>query len=138
MKIVFICWLLIIPFVLVAQTNNTNFMFTHQYKNCTIRSNCNVEEQASYKGGCVPMMENIGKHLRYPKEMLHKKQEGTVKVLIVLQSNGEIGSTKIIESTDAIFSNSVENAINQLKNFKPASNKDCITEYEFTLHFKIK
>lgn len=56
-----------------------------------------VDQNPEYPGGMPAMFEFIGKNLKYPKSARDKKVEGKVLIKLIIEEDGSISATAIMQ-----------------------------------------
>ncbi len=77
-----------------------------------------TEQQASFPGGEVAMMNFIAEHLQYPATCAHV--EGKVVVEFAVNELGKIGEVKVVRSVDPSLDNEAVRVVKLFPDFVPA------------------
>ena len=60
-----------------------------------------VEQMPQYPGGMGEFMKYVGTNIKYPKEAVAAKKQGTVLVSFVIEKDGRVSNPKVFQSVDA-------------------------------------
>jgi len=93
----------------------------------------------AYPGGAEAMSEFIRKNLRYPKEALEKKIEGTVQVAFSFNENGRVIKTRIEHGIGYGCDEEAERIV-RLFRYPKMKNKGVRVTYhnKVNIHFRLK
>ncbi|MGB0431122.1 MAG: energy transducer TonB [Bacteroidia bacterium] len=94
---------------------------------------------AMYHYGLKGINQDINRVLKFPQKALSQKLEGMVLVRFVVETDGYIYKTEVINSTNAIFEPSAQEAIKNLKQWIPAliNNKPVASLYKLPVYFAL-
>jgi len=82
-----------------------------------------VERFPMYPGGEKGIAEHIRKTVQYPEEARKKGISGTVIVAYMIETDGRIGSTTIVQSVDPLLDAEAVRVIKAMDIWKPAIQK---------------
>ena len=60
-----------------------------------------VEQMPQFPGGMGEFMKYVGTNIKYPKEAVAAKKQGTVLVSFVIEKDGRVSNPKVFQSVDA-------------------------------------
>ena len=60
-----------------------------------------VEQMPQYPGGMGEFMKYVGTNIKYPKEAVAAKKQGTVLVSFVIEKDGSVSNPKVLKPVDA-------------------------------------
>lgn len=78
-----------------------------------------VEEQPEFPGGLNAMMLFIRDNIKYPKEALDKKIEGTVVIQFVVEKDGSLSDIKIVRDPGGGLGKEGIRVVKLMPNWKP-------------------
>lgn len=79
-----------------------------------------VDSIAQYPGGIRKLMEWLETRVVYPEGSLKARREGKVRVAFIVESDGRIGATWIVESADTLMSREVLRVMKEMPAWGPA------------------
>lgn len=79
-----------------------------------------IERFPMYPGGEEGISEHIRNTLEYPEEAREQGVKGTVIVAYMIEEDGSIGTTKVIQSVHPLLNKEAVRVINALDTWKPA------------------
>lgn len=98
-----------------------------------------VEEMPEFPGGMTAFMKWLTKNLKYPPEAKTQKQQGTVIVSFVVNTDGSFGNVKLVKPKHVLLDREVIRVISTMPAWKPGQDhgKPCRTLVCIPVEFKL-
>jgi TonB family protein len=90
---------------------------------------CFSDRPAEYPGGPDAWLTYLNKNLKYPKELRREEIQGIVILKFLVREDGSIGSIKVVESPDPLFSAEATRVIRESGKWKPAIEANKVVPY---------
>ncbi|MRG47076.1 TonB family protein [Chitinophaga sp. SYP-B3965] len=98
-----------------------------------------VEEMPTYPGGEVAMMNYLSQHVKYPKEAVAKKLEGTVYVSFDINPDGSVSNAKSVHKPkDGGLEDEAIRVVNGMPKWNPGKEKGEPVRVKFVLPISFK
>ena len=97
-----------------------------------------LDEQPEYPGGFEAMMRFVSKNMKYPKEAVKKKVEGTVFVQFIVGRDGSVTDIKTLRGVSVECDKEAERVVSLMPKWKPGKINGENVAVRFVLPLKFK
>lgn len=98
-----------------------------------------VEEMPEFPGGMVAFMKWLTQNLHYPPQAKQQKQQGTVVVSFVINTDGSVSNARLVRPRHALLDREAMRVLRMMPAWKPGQDhgKPCRTLVCIPIEFKI-
>lgn len=97
-----------------------------------------VEEMPQFPGGEMAMMEYLMRNVKYPKEAEDANKEGKVVVKFIVEADGSIGDTEVVNSVDPLLDAEAVRVIKAMPRWTPGKSNGQAVACTYTLPILFK
>lgn len=119
-RIFIICFGLLVGIALQAQTSNPVDAPAHPGDDSLDRIFTKVEMESTFRGGKKGWADYLSNNIKYPKDAITKRIEGTVIIQFIVTQSGRVIKAEVIKSVHPSLDEEALRLIQESPNWNPA------------------
>ena len=92
-----------------------------------------VEQRPEFQGGQAAMMRWLGANMRYPREALNRRIQGTVVTQFIIERDGRITNVAVSRNIDPLLDAEAIRVVQAMPNWQPGKQDGETVRVKFTL-----